>query len=103
MSERRDINSRLQNWARRYQIIRHGDQVHDRRAFDPDDAQVLDRAMPQLPGLQRSLLWWCYVRNETVTDAAMVLGLANKPAVQFVDAFEYAQAAIESLVTSQKH
>jgi len=98
--DRRNINSRLQNWARLYQRVRDVQQ-HDRRAFDQVDAQHIDAAMPGLPTLQRSLLWWCYVKLDTADGACLMLGLANKPAVQFIEAFQHAQAAIEALAAGQ--
>ena len=100
MTDRRNIHSRLQNWARLYQRMRD---VHqdDRRAFDEADARHLDAVMPGLPTMQRSLLWWCYVKQETPEGACLMLGIANKPAVQFVEAFVHAQAAIEALAAGQ--
>jgi len=78
--------------------MRGAEQLHDRRAFDPDDALLLEQAMPGLSSLQRSLLWWCYVRRETPEGACQMLGLEDRPALQFVDAFVHARLAVEALV-----
>jgi DNA-directed RNA polymerase specialized sigma24 family protein len=106
VTERRDINSRLENWSRLFHRQRSADQ-QDRRTFDELDAHLLERAMQGLPTLQRSLLWWCYVRMETPEQVARRIGLQIKPTVLFVDAFRHAQAAAQHLVglasLSQKH
>ena len=100
--DRRHIGSRLENWARLYHQMRGTEQPHDRRIFDQADAQLLERMMPALLTFQRCLLWWCYVKRETPEGACLMLGIANKPAVQFVAAFVLAQSAIEALVASHK-
>jgi hypothetical protein len=102
LTDRRDIGSRLENWARLYTQHR-GVQQEERRAFDQVDAQLLERAMPGMPTMQRSLLWWCYVKQETPEGACLMLGIANKPAVQFVAAFRLAQDTIEVLAAGQNH
>lgn len=106
MTDRRDIGSRLENWARLFHRQRSAEQ-QDRRAFDELDARLLEHAMQALPTLQRSLLWWSYVRMETPEQVARRLGLQVKPAVLFVEAFQHAQAAAKHLVglasLSQKH
>ena len=63
--------------------------------------------MQALPTPQRTLLWWCYVRQETPEQVARRLGIQSKPATLFVDAFRQAQAAAQHMVglasLSQKH
>jgi DNA-directed RNA polymerase specialized sigma24 family protein len=98
LTERRDIGSRLENWARLFQQHRGAGQQQGRRAFDHADAQLLEQAMPALPTLQRSLLWWCYVKQETPDQVGRRLGIAMRPSVQFVDAFRAAQASVQTLV-----
>ncbi|WP_323141299.1 hypothetical protein [Massilia phyllosphaerae] len=102
MTDRRHIGSRLENWARLHTQHR-GVQQEERRAFDQVDAKLLERMMPDLPTIQRSLLWWCYVKQETPEGTCLLLGIANKPAVQFVAAFRLAQTTIEALAAGQNH
>jgi hypothetical protein len=97
LTERRDIGSRLENWARTYHRMRDV-QIPDRRAFDPADALLLEQAMPGLPTMHRSLLWFCYVKQDTPEAVCMMVGIARKPAVQFVEAFRVAQVTLEALV-----
>jgi DNA-directed RNA polymerase specialized sigma24 family protein len=95
---RRSIASRLENWARSYHRMRGAEPVQDRRVFDAEDALLLERAMPGLSSLHRSLLWWCYVKQETPEGACQMLGLENRPALHFLDAFGHARQAVEALV-----
>ena len=99
MTERRDIGSRLENWARLFPQPGAGEQP-DRRTFDQVDAVHMERAMQALPTLQRSLLWWAYVKQEAPEKVARRLGIQTKPAVLFVDAFQHAQAAAQALAES---
>ena len=99
MTERRDIGSRLENWSRLFPQPGAGQQP-DRRTFDQADAVHMERAMQALPTLQRSLLWWCYVKQETPDKVARRLGIQCKPAVHFVEAFRHAQAAAQHLADS---
>ena len=101
MIQRRCIASRLDNWARMYQRVR-GVQPDDRRAFDLADAQLLDRAMVDLPTLQRSLLWWCCVKLDTPADASLMLGMTNMPVLRMFDAFRVAQVTLEALLLPQE-
>jgi hypothetical protein len=96
--ERRTISSRLENWAKMYQRMRNTPQADERRAFGMADALLLDRAMPQLSTMQRSLLWWCYVKQDSADDVCTILGLARKPALQFIEAVRVAEATVEALV-----
>jgi hypothetical protein len=96
LTERRDIGARLENWARVFQQARAG-QPQDRRAFDHADAQLLEQAMPALPNMQRSLLWWCYVRQETPETVCRRVGIVQRPATHFIDAFRTAQATVQAL------
>lgn len=99
MTERRDIGWRLENWAQLFPQPGTG-QPQDRRVFDRGDAVHLERAMQALPTLQRSLLWFCYVKQETPEKVARRLGIQARPAVLFVDAFRHAQAAAQALADS---
>jgi len=92
--ERRDIGARLENWARLHRqdnrpIMEKG----ERRAFDLADARLLDAIMPQLITQARTLLWWCYVKQETAE-----VGIYHRSATYFVDAFRKAQAAVETIL-----
>jgi hypothetical protein len=89
----------LENWSRLFPQPGAGQQP-DRRAFDQADAIHIERAMQALPTLQRSLLWWCYVKQETPERVARHLGIQMRPAVLFVDAFRHAQAAAQALAES---
>lgn len=97
MTERRDIGARLENWGRLFQSPRGAGQPQDRRVFDQADAHLLDQAMPALPNMQRSLLWWCYVRQETPESVCRRLGIAQRPATHFIDAFRAAQTTIQAM------
>lgn len=101
LTDRRNIGSRLENWARLYTQHR-GVQQEERRAFDQADAELLDRAMVGLPTLQRSLLWWCCVKLDTPADAGLTLGMANMPVVRMFDAFRVAQVTLEALLAPQE-
>jgi hypothetical protein len=94
-AERRDIGSRLENWGRLYHRHDGAHQPRERRTFDQDDAQLVDRCMSVLPMLQRSLLWWCYVHRETPDQVCRRLGIAHRPALHFIESFRLAQTAIE--------
>lgn len=96
MTERRDIGSRLENWARLFCQPRNDAAPYDQRAFDVDDALLLDGAMTGLPTAQRCLLWWCYVRQEPAEKVCGRLGIAQRPATHFIDAFRAAQQAVEA-------
>ena len=98
LTERRDIGSRLENWGRVLRDVLQPSPVPDRRRVDVADAKHVDAAMRSLPALQRSLLWWCYVRQAKPEVVCRRLGICARPAVQFVAAFQLAQAAIEQLV-----
>ncbi len=102
MTDRRDIGSRLENWARLHRqesspIMEKG----ERRAFDLADAQLLDLAMRDLPTGARSLLWWCYVKQVTPDAACRKLGIARRPMADFVRVFRAAQDGIEDQVSAR--
>lgn len=117
MTERRDIGSRLENWARVYhdnprpglsptgafcdQLRREaeGDRASpERRKLDEDDAALLERGMRQIGTRHRLLLWWCYIKQAHPGEVCRSMGIAYKPATVFVKAFRDAQDAIAAEV-----
>ena len=100
--ERRDIGARLENWARLHrQDNAPAMEKGERRAYDLADAQLLDALMPQLVTQARTLLWWCYVKQETAEVVCRKVGIYHRPATYFVDAFRQAQAAVGSLISAE--
>lgn len=117
MTERRDIGSRLENWARVYQDRpRQGisptaafcDQLRrealgdtspaERRKIDEEDAHRIERGMRELETKHRLILWWCYIRQAQPEVVCRKVGIAHRPATVFVNLFRDAQRAIESVV-----
>jgi DNA-directed RNA polymerase specialized sigma24 family protein len=119
LTERRDIGSRLENWARwctlatgraqyasqtgaiceRMRMAVEGSATSsERRAIDEDDAYRFERAMPKLDTKARMLLWWCYIKQAPPHLVCSRMGIPQKPATEFVKVFRDAQAAIELLV-----
>jgi hypothetical protein len=120
LTERRDIGSRLENWARVYQDRpRQGisataafcDQLRreaegdaavspERRRIDEADAHAIERSMRELETKHRLILWWCYIRQAQPEVVCRKLAIAHRPATVFVNLFRQAQAAIESVVST---
>lgn len=117
MTERRDIGSRLENWARVYRdTYRAGisptgaycDQLRrealgetpqvERRRVDDADAALLERGMRELETKHRMLLYWCYIKQADPNVVCRRLSIAHRPATVFVGVFRAAQRAIESIV-----
>jgi hypothetical protein len=113
LSERRDIGSRLENWARVYhdnprpglsptaafceQLRREaeGDRSSpERRKLDEDDAELIERGMRKIETRHRMLLWWCYIKQAHPGEVCRNMRIAHKPATVFVKAFRDAQDAI---------
>lgn len=117
MTERRDIGSRLENWARVFrdttrvgisptgaycdQLRREaeGEQsVPERRKMDEADAQLIERGMRELETKHRMLLYWCYIRQAQPEVVCRKMAIAHRPATVFVNLFRDAQRTIESIV-----
>lgn len=119
MTERRDIGSRLENWARVYRdTYRPGvsgtsvfiDHVkrerlgeppgRDRRSADAEDAAHVEAGMVRLKlmGLPqrraRELLIRCYIDGEHPGEVCREMRIPHRPRSAFVDAFRDAQDAI---------
>jgi hypothetical protein len=117
LTERRDIGSRLENWARVYRdTYRVGisptgafcDQLRreaegekaqtERRKVDEADAALLERGMRELETKHRLLLYWCYMRQAMPEVVCRKVSIAHRPATVFIGVFRDAQRAIESIV-----
>ena len=117
MTERRDIGSRLENWARVYhdnprpglsptaafcdQLRREaeGDKSPpERRKVDEEDAAIIERGMRHIDTRHRMLLWWCYIKQAHPGEVCRRMRIDHKPATVFVKAFRDAQDAIASVV-----
>jgi DNA-directed RNA polymerase specialized sigma24 family protein len=118
--ERRDIGSRLENWARwstanerrpassptaafcdrlRREALGDTSKAPDeRRRIDEEDALAIERAMRHLTTQHRMLLWWCYIRQAQPEVVCRKMSIAHKPATVFVNLFRQAQGAVESLL-----
>jgi hypothetical protein len=120
LTERRDIESRLENWARwntsggrtigvsptgaycdRLRREALGDErMHgERRTVDETDALLIERAMPKLETKHRMLLWWCYIKQAPPHLVCSRMGIPNRPATEFISKFRGAQAAVEELLS----
>lgn len=116
MTDRRDIGSRLENWARVYRdTYRAGisptgaycDQLRrealgetpqtERRKVDEADAALLERSMRELETKHRLLLYWCYIKQAMPEVVCRKVAIAHRPATVFIGVFRQAQAAIESI------
>ena len=117
MTERRDIGSRLENWARVFRdTTRAGisptgaycDQLRreaegekpapERRRLDEADAALIERGMRDLETKHRMLLYWCYIRQAEPNVVCRKMAIAHRPATVFVNLFRQAQRAIETIV-----
>lgn len=115
MTERRDIGSRLENWARVYRdTYRAGisptgafcDHLRrealgelpqaERRKVDEADARLIEVGMRELETKHRLLLYWCYIRQAMPEVVCRKVSIAHRPATVFVNLFRQAQAAIEA-------
>lgn len=121
MTERRDIGSRLENWARVYRdTYRAGisptgafcDQLRrqaegektqaERRKVDEADAALIERGMRELETKHRLLLYWCYMRQAMPEVVCRKCSIAHRPATVFINIFRDAQRAIESIVEKNR-
>jgi hypothetical protein len=120
LTERRDISSRLENWARVYRdTYRAGisptgaycDHLRrealgesaspERRKVDQEDADRIERAMRELETKHRMMLWWCYIKQADPNVVCRRMAIAHRPATVFVNLFRQAQAAIEAAAASK--
>jgi hypothetical protein len=117
LTERRDIGSRLENWARVFrdttrvgisptaafcdQLRREamGEQpAPERRKLDEEDARRIEIGMRELETKHRMMLYWCYIRQAQPEVVCRKMAIAHRPATVFVSLFRQAQAAIQSVV-----
>jgi hypothetical protein len=117
VTERRDIGSRLENWARVYrdstrvgisptgaycdQLRREAEgekSCPERRRLDEADAALLERGMRELETKHRMMLYWCYIRQVQPEVVCRKLAIAHRPATVFINLFRQAQRAIEATV-----
>jgi hypothetical protein len=117
LTDRRDIGSRLENWARVYhdnprpglsptaafcdQLRREAEGEKpqaERRKVDEADAALIERGMRELETKYRMLLWWCYIKQAQPEVVCRKLAIAHRPATVFVNLFRDAQRAIQSVV-----
>lgn len=119
MTERRDIGSRLENWARwatstgapsassqtgaicerlRKAELGSAGGSDERRKIDEDDALLLELGMRKLKTFDRLLLWWCYIDQARPEVVCRKLSIPRHPATEFVRLFRAAQVAIEHCV-----
>lgn len=120
MSDRRDISSRLENWARAYRdTYRAGisptgaycDHLRrealgegaspERRKVDQEDADRIERGMRDLETKHRMMLWWCYIKQADPNVVCRRMAIAHRPATVFVGLFRAAQRAIEYVVENK--
>jgi len=119
--ERREIGSRLENWARwataagyptaaasqtgaiceRLRKAEEGSAgaSEERRQIDEADALLLEVGMRKLNTFDRLLLWWCYIDQARPEVVCRKLSIPRHPATEFVKLFRAAQLAIEHATT----
>lgn len=112
--QRRDIGSRLENWARVYRPTRtigvsatgkFCDQLQreaegekssgERRKADEADAHAIELAMRHITRRDRLLLRYCYIDQSRPEEVCRKLSIAHRPATVFVTVFRQAQAAVD--------
>jgi len=117
--ERRDIGSRLENWATwatasgarwansqtgsvcermRREVEGLAATSMERRRIDEGDALRIERGLRELAAGHRNLLWWCYITRAQPEVVCRKMGIPHRPASEFVERFRQAQAAIEAIV-----
>lgn len=116
--ERREIGSRLENWARwataagyptaaasqtgaicerlRKAELGSSGASEERRQIDEADAVLLEVGMRELETFDRLLLWWCYIDQARPEVVCRKLSIPRHPATEFVRLFRSAQDAIQS-------
>jgi len=119
-SERREIGSRLENWARwataagyptaaasqtgaiceRLRKAEEGSAgaSEERRQIDEADALLLEVGMRELETFDRLLLWWCYIDQARPEVVCRKLSIPRHPATEFVRLFRSAQSNIEQVI-----
>jgi DNA-directed RNA polymerase specialized sigma24 family protein len=118
LTERRDIGSRLENWARVYRDTqRQGisptaaycDQLRrdalgdtsaspERRKIDEEDARLIETGMREIPRRQAEMLRLCYIDQADPNKVCRRMSIPHRPSSTFVSLFRAAQAAIEAAV-----
>lgn len=117
--ERRDIGSRLENWARwatatgapsassqtgaicdrpRKAELGSAGGSDERRKVDEADALLLELDMRKLKTFDRLLLWRCYIDQARPEVVCRKLSIPWHPATEFVRLFRAAQSAIDDAV-----
>lgn len=122
IDERREIGSRLENWAR-WATINSGPVAaasqtgaicerlrkaelgsaggsDERRKVDENDAMLLELGMRKLKTFDRLLLWWCYIDQARPEVVCRKLSIPRHPATEFVRLFHEAQVSIELAANS---
>lgn len=124
MTERRDIESRMQNWVRwcttwggyprgtsedsaaracriayeeKHGPAPSGSASEERRDIDEQDAMLIERSLWKLPNRQRDILRLHYVRRRAWYDICRIVGIAVRRR-GFADRLAEAQAALQSVV-----
>ena len=120
MTERRDIGSRLENWARwatlssvpnaassqtgaicerlRKAELGSAGGSDERRKIDEDDALLLELGMRKLQTFDRLLLRWCYIDQARPEVVCRKMSIPRHPATEFVRLFRNAQTNVEDAV-----
>jgi len=107
--QRRDIGSRLENWARVYRSTRtigvsatgafcerlereaNGEKpTGDRRKLDEEDAHAIELAMRNLSRRDRLMLRYCYIDQSRPEEVCRKLSIAHRPVTVFVNVFRQA-------------
>jgi len=120
--EHKEIGARLENWARwniagtrtigisptavfcdNLRRAKEGDGhvSGERRIVDEADALRIELAMRGLDTRTRLILWWCYIQQAQPEVVCRKMGIAHKPATEFVSQFRQAQAAVEKLLDTR--
>jgi hypothetical protein len=121
LTERRDIGSRLENWARwatltsgpiaaasqtgaicerlRKAELGSAGGSDERRKIDEDDALLLELAMRKLKTFDRLLLWWCYIDQARPEVICRKLSIPRNPATEFIRLLRNAQITIDNIVS----
>lgn len=124
MNDRRDIGSRLENWARwatltsgpvaaasqtgaicerlRKAELGSAGSNDERRKIDEDDALLLEMGMRKLKTFDRLLLWWCYIDQARPEVVCRKLSIPRQPPSEFVRLFRTAQGAIGEITSLKK-
>lgn len=119
MTERHDIGSRLENWARwatltsvptaassqtgaicerlRKAELGCSSGSDERRKIDEDDALLIELAMRKLKTFDRLLLWWCYINQARPEVVCRKLSIPRHPATELVRLLRAAQEYLDDI------